>query len=114
MYEKSNVCRIVWLKLIHKLDYVPRMYNTNKSRKSNDYKTPLVGFTWNAKVDKIWRGEGKRAQRAIMGGSVWSSPSEAQSERKAWNSALWKEWFRQIPPLLTSLYGKQQSGHDSP
>ena len=38
---------------------------------------------------------------------------EDQSEKKVWNSGLCKEWFRQISLLLTSLYGKQQSRHDS-
>ena len=56
MHEKSNVYRVVWLMIIHKLDYTSGMHIQIKDQEVKG--TLLVGFTWNANVDKIWRAEG--------------------------------------------------------
>ena len=56
MHEKSNVYRVVWLMIIHKLDYMSGMHIQIKDQEVKG--TLFVGVTWNANVGKIWRAEG--------------------------------------------------------
>ena len=107
MHEKSNVYRVVWLMIIHKLDYMSGMHIQIKDQEVKG--TLLVGVTWNANVVRFEELRGRQPSTV----SSWrreymEQACEDQSEKKVWNSGLWKEWFRQISLLLTNLYGNNK------